>query len=91
MTTCSEQFTKLVKVTLSETQQIQDQTNGDENIQDMNESAKSQDVFHDDNVAIGKRYTTTRIKSKNVLSNIDHVLLTRKTTTMKILFFMFTC
>ena len=82
MTTCSEQFIKLVKVTLSETQQIQDQTNGDENIQDMNESAKSQDVFHD---------TTTRIKSKNVLSNIDHVLLTRKTTTMKILFFMFTC
>ena len=91
MTTCSEQFIKLVKVTLSETQQIQDQTDGDENIQDMNESAKSQDVFHDDNVAIRKRYTTTPIKSKIFLSTIDHVLLTRKTTTMKILFFMFTC
>ena len=36
---------------------------GDKNIQDMDESAKSQDFFHDNNTTIGKRCTTTRIKS----------------------------
>ena len=38
----------------------------------MDESAKSQDFFQDNN-PIGKRYTTTRIKSRNVLSNIAYV------------------
>ena len=38
----------------------------------MNESAKSQDFFLDNN-AIGKKYTTTRIKSRNFLSNIVYV------------------
>ena len=44
----------------------------DDNIQDMDESAKSQDFFQDNN-AIRKKYTTTRIKSRNLLSNIAYV------------------
>ena len=71
MTSFNEQFNKLVKVTLSERQQIEnDQTDG--NIQDMDESAKSQDFFQD-NIPLGKKYTTTRIKSRNFLSNIAYV------------------
>ena len=38
----------------------------------MDESAKSQDFF-DDNATIGRRYTITRIKSRNFLSNITYV------------------
>ena len=38
----------------------------------MDESAKSQDFFQDNNT-LGKRYTTTRIKSRNFLSNIAYV------------------
>ena len=38
----------------------------------MDESAKSQDFFQDNN-ALGKRYTTTCIKSRNFLSNIAYV------------------
>ena len=41
-------------------------------MQDMDESAKSQDLFQDNN-AIRKKYTTTRIKSRNLLSNIAYV------------------
>ena len=54
-------------------QQLQDLTDGDENIQDMDESAKSRDFFHDNNATFGKRYTTIRIKSRNFLSNIAYV------------------
>ena len=39
----------------------------------MDESAKSQDFFQDYDNTIGKRYTTTRIKSRSVLSNIAYV------------------
>ena len=38
----------------------------------MGESAKSQDFF-DDNATIGRRYTITRTKSRNVLTNIAYV------------------
>ena len=47
MTTFKEQFYELVKVTLSERQQLNDMTDGDKNIQVMDESAKSQDFFQD--------------------------------------------
>ena len=57
---------QLVTATLSETQQLQDQTDRDEDIKNMDESAKSQDFF-DDNATIGRRYTITRIKSRNFL------------------------
>ena len=55
-----------------------DQTDGDENIHLMNESAKSQDFFEDNNTMVGKRYTTTGIKSRNFLSNIAHVGVKKK-------------
>ena len=47
----------------------------DRNLQVMDESAKSQDFFQDNNTSakIGKRYTTTRIKSRNFLSKIAYV------------------
>ena len=62
-----------MKATLSERQQLQEQTDADENIQDMAKSAKSQDFFHDNSATIGKQYTTTRVKSINFLSNIAYV------------------
>ena len=70
MTSFNEQFNELVKVTLSENNSICDD---DKNLQVMDESAKSQDFFQDYDNTIGKRYTTTRIKSRNVLSNIAYV------------------
>ena len=90
MTTFNEQFSESVKVTLSEKQQLRDQTDGDENIQVMDESAKSQDFFQDNN-ALGNKYTTTCIKSRNFLSNIAYVVLIKKIITTKILFSTFIC
>lgn len=55
MTTFNKQFKKLVKVTLAERQRLEDQTDRDENIQVMDEPAKSQ-YFFQDNKDIGKRY-----------------------------------
>ena len=45
-------FNSLVKTTLSERQQLQDQTDGDENIQVIDGSAKSQDFFLNNNATI---------------------------------------
>ena len=42
------------------------------NLQLLDESAKSQDFFQDNNPP-GKRYTTTCVKSRNFLSNIAYV------------------
>ena len=67
MTSFNEQLNELVKMTLAET--TKNQTDDDVNLQVVEESAESQDFFQDNN-PVGKRYTTTRIKSRNVLSNI---------------------
>ena len=73
MTTFNEQCNELVKATLSKRQWINDQTdNNSKNIQVVDKSAESQDFFRDNN-ALGKRYTTTRIKPRNFLSNIAYV------------------
>ena len=64
MTTLGEQFNKLVEVAMSVGQTQPDPTM--EDVQIVDESAKSQDFFQD-NKAIGKKYTTTRIKSRNFL------------------------
>ena len=77
LTSFNKQFDELVKVTLSERQQVDDQTDGKENIQVMGESAKSQDFFQDNNT-LGKRYITTRIKSRNVLSNIAYIWINKE-------------
>ena len=72
MTTLSigDQFNELVKVTLPEKQALTEQT--DNNVEMINESPKSQDFFQD-NKAPGKKFITTRIKSRNFLSNIAYV------------------
>ena len=49
---------------------MMDQT--DNNIQMIDESAKSQDFFPNNNPP-GKKYTTTKIKSTNFLFNIAYV------------------
>ena len=76
MTTIKEQFNELVKATLSENDQT---SNSHKNIQVMDESAKSQDFFQDNNTpTVGKRHTTTRIKSRNFLSNIAYAGINNK-------------
>ena len=75
MTRFNQNFNNLVTATLSEEQIIKtdtEQKTNDDNIQDMDESAKSQYFFQDNN-AIRRKYTTTRIKSRNFLSNIAYV------------------
>ena len=77
MTTFNQKLNDLVKVTLSEKQHLQTDRNQhkqqhDENILDMDGSAKSQDFFQDNN-AIVKKYSTMRIKSRNFLLNIVYV------------------
>ena len=44
---------------------------------DMNKSAKNQDLFQD-NKAIKVKYTTTKIKSRNFLSNVAHVAINKE-------------
>ena len=74
MFTINDQFNNLVKVTLSEQQT--ENSNGDNNdniqVEVMDESAKSPDFFQG-NKSIERKYTTTRIKSRNYLSNIGYV------------------
>ena len=73
MTTFSinDQFDGLVKLTLSEQQTLTG--NSDSIQQEMTDgSAKSQDFFQN-NKSSERKYTTTRIKSKKILSNISYV------------------
>ena len=58
-------------MTLPERQQIRDQADGDENIKVVDEPVKSQDFFQDNNPP-GKKYTATRVNSRNFLSNIAY-------------------
>ena len=60
-------------MTLSEEKNLNDQTDNNLDIQVMDESAKNQDFFQDNNATVGTRYTTTRIKSRNFLSIIAYV------------------
>ena len=72
MTTFDQKFSELVKVTQSEQQQLQHETDINEYILKIEESVKSQDLFQDNN-AIAKKYLTNRIKSRHFLSNIAYV------------------
>ena len=65
-----DKFNELVKVTLSEKQALTEHT--DNNVEMIDESAKSQDFFQD-NKPSERKYTTTRIKSRNLLSNIAYI------------------
>ena len=76
MTSVKEQFNELVKITLVEKQQLTENDNNEDNLQPelMDESAKSPDFFQDNKSSVEKtegKYMTTRIKSRNFLSNIS--------------------
>ena len=80
----NKEFNELVKAALTEEQMIGDNNNNqtDNKITVEEESAKSPDFFQDKNVIkrkkVGKQYTTTRIKSKNFLSNISYVGISKE-------------
>ena len=83
------QFNELVKVTLSEKQAMTDQT--DNNVQMIDESAKSQDFFQDNNPP-GKKKTIQRELNQGIFFLILHMLeLIRKISTTIILFLMSIC
>ena len=80
----NQEFDELVKVTLAGKQQILDNNNNNSNKSNENEnkndmtdgSAKGPDFSQDDKLSVKKsdrKYTTTRIKSRNFLSNISYV------------------
>ena len=73
MTLLGEQSNQLVEVAL---QAEEIQPNLKENMM-IDETAKSQDFFQG-NKNIGKKYTTTRIKSRNFLSNIAYVGISKE-------------
>ena len=55
----------------------EDKINDEITVTNMDESAKSQDFFQDNN-AIKVKYTTTRIKSRNFLSNIAYLWINKE-------------
>ena len=63
MTTFNQKFSELVEVTMA-VQLVKNETDNNENIMDIDESAKSQDFFQDSNTT-RKKYTNTPIKSRN--------------------------
>ena len=69
MTSIGEQFNQLVEAALTVEKS---QPHQDDNMLTVDESAKSQDFFHEYK-GVGKKYTTTRIKSRNFLSHIAYV------------------
>ena len=71
----NNQFDKLVKAALSEKQELTEQT--DYNLEMTDESAKSQDFFQNNKLS-GRKYSTTRIKSINFLSNIAYVRINKE-------------
>ena len=90
MITLNNYFNKLVKVALEEKQALMDDSI-DTHLQVMDKSAKSPDFFHENNSNKPERkYTTTRIKSRNFLLNIPYVGI-NKTFTTKMLYSMCIC
>ena len=63
MTTFNQKFSELVEVTMA-VQLVKNETDNNENIMDIDKSAKSQDFFQDSNTT-RKKYTNTPIKSRN--------------------------
>ena len=77
----NQEFEELVKATLTEKQTVTNSKNDNNNNnkssqEDMTDgSAKSPNSFQDNNSVkkFDRKYTTTRIKSRNFLSNISYV------------------
>ena len=74
MTTLGEQFNQLVEAAMTVKQT---QPDPDKNVVIVDESAKSQDFFQE-NKDIGKKYTTAHIKSRNFLSNMEYVGISKE-------------
>ena len=83
MATFSQNYNNLVASTLqADDQQIKTEKETEMNTEsnkvlNVDESAKSQDFFQDNNV-VKIKYATTRIKSRNFLSNIAYVGINKK-------------
>ena len=83
MTTFSQNYNNLVASTLqADDQQIKTEKETEMNTEsdkvlNVDESAKSQDFFQDNNV-VKIKYATARIKSRNFLSNIAYVGINKK-------------
>ena len=77
MTSVGEQFNQLVETTLKVEQQQKKYQPEQEEQMMVDEPAKSQ-VFSQENRNIGKKYTTTRVKSRNFLSNIAYVGISKE-------------
>ena len=78
MTSVGEQFNQLLYAALKVEQQQENQYQPEQKEQMMiDESAKSQDFFQE-NKNISRKCTTTRIKSRNVLSNITYVGISKE-------------
>ena len=71
----NKQFKELVKVTLEEKRQMEQ---NNDTMTMIDESAKSQDFFQNDKDKKERRYTTTRIKLRDFLSNIAYVGINRE-------------
>ena len=77
----NQEFDALVKATLAEKQLISNDNKNNNNKENnqpeiTEESAKSPDFFQSNkpsNKRTGRKYTTTRVKSRNFLSNISYV------------------
>ena len=74
MTNLNDQFNELLRVEVKEKQALTDNKN-DIQLEVMDKSAKAPILFHDNNSfnKPERKYTTTRIKSRNFLLNISYV------------------
>ena len=90
MTTFSinDRINELVKVTLTEKHELRENNNNSIQQEMIDESAKSPDFlrYNKPSEKVERKYVTTRIKSRNFLSNISYVGIT-----MRISFLMFIC
>lgn len=82
MTTFSQNYNKLVEQTLQEnhlikTEQETEMNKENDKVLNIVESAKSQGFFQD-NKGAKIKYTTTRIKSRNFLSNIIYMEMNKE-------------
>ena len=73
----NQQFEELAKTTLQEEQLINNNNNSNNKLTIEDKSAKSPDFFQDDKSVkkekLGKKYTTTRVKSRSFLSDISYM------------------
>ena len=94
MTSLKDQFNELVKVTLEEKNVLTENDKDMNHVQMevMGESGKSPDFFQGIKSSTNKpsrNYTTARVKSRNILSNVLYVGINKEVSAMKILYLTF--